>query len=146
MSLKGGPELRSRLKAIKGFFKPFGKAWATDFRDHAQREVPSRTGRLRRSIRVRNASQRKATVVAHYTAYMVDAGVKAHEIKPKRAKMLRFQVGQGQIVFAKRVRHPGYRPRPFRQRLAEQALRRQPMLETLIAEWNKAGGRTRFTR
>lgn len=160
-SLKGGRELRARLAAIRTVFKPVGKAWAQDFRDHAKPVVPVRQGQgpgtlphppghLRGSIRVRNASKRKATVVADYWAYFVDKGPKPHAIpkvtraNPTGRKLLRFQVGGGQIVFAKRVRHPGYAGRPFRQRLAEDALRRTPMARMLLELWNRAGGQSRI--
>ena len=36
MSLKGGAELRSRLKAIKQTFKPYGKEWAEDVRGECE--------------------------------------------------------------------------------------------------------------
>lgn len=147
MSLKGGAELRARMKAIRGFFKPYGKLWAEDVRGESKRHLAQTrdSGRTERSVRVRNASQRKATVVAHYAAYFIDAGVKRHEIKPRTRKTLRFESG-GNIVFTKRVNHPGYRARPFRQRIAEAALQRHSMVKTLIEEWNKAGGRARFRR
>ncbi len=47
-------------------------------------------------------------------------GTKAHEIRPRKAKRLRFQVG-GQTVFAKGVQHPGTRPDGFFDRGAEAA-------------------------
>ena len=86
-------------------------------------------GRLRRSFKVKTATQRKAVIGGHYSAYFVDAGVKPHSMN-KRAK------GQDRTVFAKK--HPGYRARPFRARMAHEALRRNPMAESLIAEWNRS--------
>jgi hypothetical protein len=66
---------------------------------------------------------------------MLDAGTKPHEIKPRRAKALRFAYGgkgsfraktvpgqlrsnkgrkpTGPIVFRKKVRHPGTKPREW---------------------------------
>ncbi|WP_405759431.1 hypothetical protein OG234_13145 [Streptomyces sp. NBC_01420] len=39
-------------------------------------------------------------------------GTRPHVIVPRRAKALRFTVG-GDVVFARRVRHPGTRPNDF---------------------------------
>ena len=88
MSLKGAPELRARLRAIKLAFKPIGKSWATDTAAYAKGHVPRRTGRLQQSIRVRNASQKRATVVGHFSANFVDAGTKAHDETPKKKQTL----------------------------------------------------------
>lgn len=137
MSLKGARELRARLRALRLAFKPAGKVWADDTAKLMRPQVPVKTGRLRKSIRRRNATQRKATVVAHHTAYFVDKGPVTHRIQPKRSRMLRFEAG-GRTVFAKSVRHPGYRGRPFRHRAALEALKRNPMAQAVIEEWNKA--------
>lgn len=138
MSLKGGPELRARLKAIRLAFKPAGRKWADATSDAMRPMVPVREGRLRRSIRRRNANQRKATVVAHYTAYFVDKGPKAHVIRPKSGPYLIFRGSSGRTVFARSVHHRGYAGRPFRARAAREGLRRAPMGQSLIDEWNKA--------
>jgi hypothetical protein len=135
--LKGSKELRARLKAIRQTFKPVGKGWAEDTRDYARAHVPQRSGHLKNSIRVRNASQRKATVVGNFTANFVDAGTKAHDEKPKRAKVLRFQEG-GRIVFAKKVHHPRTQRRPFKRAAALEGLRKNPMAAELIKLWNEA--------
>lgn len=136
MSLKGGPELKARLKAIRLAFKPIGRKWAEGTADAARPMVPVLTGRLRASFKVRNATQRKAVVGGHYTAYFVDAGSKAHAILPRKAKALRFESG-GRTVFSRKVDKPRIAARPFRARAAHESLRRHPMAETLIAEWNR---------
>jgi len=137
MSLQGGPQLRARLKAIKQSFKPVGKAWADETVRQMRPRVPVQTGRLRRSFRVRNASQKRATVVGHFTAYFIDKGPKPHVITAKRAGNLVFQA-QGRTIFARKVHHRGYRARPFRQRAAEEALRKNPMAAEVIRQWNAA--------
>ena len=138
MALKGGPELRARLKAIRQSFKPIGRNWADDTVRLARPRVPVRTGRLRQSIRRRNATQRRATVVAHYTAFFVDKGTKPHDIKAKRAKGLVFEGRGGRTIFAPKVRHRGYAGRPFRDRAAKEALARNPAAEEIIKAWNRA--------
>jgi hypothetical protein len=137
MSLKGGPALKRRLKALKTGFKDYGRAWANGTVQEAKPKVPVATGKLRRSIRVRNANQRRATVVANYTAYFVDKGPKAHIIRAKRAPRLIFQAG-GRTIFAKSVNHRGYRGRPFRHAAALASLRKNPMAAVVIKAWNQA--------
>lgn len=138
-NLKGSPELQARLKAVRLCFKPIGRKWAETGVSLAPPMVPTRPasmwagdkhqpGRLHSSFKVKTATQRKAVIGAHYTAYFIDAGVKPHSMQ-KRSK------GQDRTVFAKK--HPGYKARPFRARMAHEALRQNPMAETLIAEWNR---------
>lgn len=77
-----------------------------------------RTGRLRNSIQ-----RGQRTTWAHFVkaggpgaryALFVEAGTKPHEIKARRAKFLRFEQN-GQVVFRKRVWHPGTKPARFMQ-------------------------------
>ena len=138
MALKGGRELRARLNALSTAFKPIGRNWADDTVRLARPRVPVRTGRLRQSIRRRNASKKRATVVAHYTAFFVDAGPKPHVIRAKKGRFLAFEGRGGNTIFAPRVRHRGYRGRPFRRRAAIEALKRNPMAEEVIRAWNEA--------
>lgn len=137
MSLKGGPELRARLKAIRVAFKPIGRTWADGAVDELRQKVPVRTGKTRRSFRVKSATQRKAVVVGSFTAYFIDAGPVRHTILAKRAPNLVFQ-GRHGTIFAKKVNHPGYRGRPFRGRAAHEALRKNPMAQSIIKQWNEA--------
>jgi len=135
--LKGGPQLRARLRAIGQSFKPLGKDWADEAAQLMRARVPVKTGRLQRSIRRRNASAKKATVVAHYSAYFVDAGTKAHDVEPKKATTLRWNDG-GNIRFAKKVHIPRVGPRPFRAQAAREALQRNDPLKNVIEAWNHA--------
>lgn len=137
MSLKGGPELRARLRALKLAFKPVGRQWADETARLARAYVPVRTGRLQRSIRRKNATQTKATVFAHYTGVFVDRGTKAHDEVPRRASSLVFQAG-GQTIFAKKVHKPRTQPNRFAARAAHEAFERSPLAEELIREWNRA--------
>jgi hypothetical protein len=134
-TLQGAAELKARLKRVRLVFKPMGRAWADGAVEAGRPIVPVKTGRLRRSIRRKSATQRKATVVAHYTAYFVDHGTKAHEIRPKKAKQMVFTDG-GRTVFSKQVNHPRTKAQPFRARMAMESLRRHPLGDTLIRIWN----------
>jgi len=142
-TLVGAPELRARLKAIREVFKPIGREWADEAVLLARSTGPwtDRTGTLRRSIRRKNATQRKAVVVAHYSQYFIDKGTKEHEVAPKRGTVLKWNPTTGGTVFAKRARIPRHAARPFRERVGRDALRRKPMAQTVIGLWNAAGQR-----
>jgi hypothetical protein len=136
-SLKGTKQLNARLRAIKQTFKPAGREWAEEAANQMRSDVPQKTGRLRRSFRVKSATQKRAQVGGHYTAFFIDKGTKAHAIRAKKAPRLIFQA-DGRTIFAKKVNHPATRAQPFRGRAAREALRRKPMAASLIKLWNKA--------
>jgi len=137
MALKGSPELRARLRAIKLTFKPAGRDWADDTVRIMKPLVPTRTGLSRASIRRRNATQRKATVVGSYILYFLDHGTKAHDERPRKARALRFQRGQN-TVFSRRIHKRATSGRHFRERAAREALRRNPLAKSLVDQWNSA--------
>lgn len=71
------------------------------------------TGRLYRSIVVVQRSRFRVSVEARAPyAKWVEEGTQPHVIEPVRRKALRFFVN-GSLVFARRVNHPGSRPRYF---------------------------------
>jgi hypothetical protein len=137
VSLKGGDDLRARLKALKKAFRPIGREWGRASINAGRPMVPVDTGRLRRSMRILSASEKRTRVGAHHTAYFVDKGPKPHAILAKSGKRLAFQKN-GRTVFARKVNHRGYRGRPFRKRMAEEGLRQTPMAAELIKQWNEA--------
>ena len=137
MSLQGGRELRRRLKAIRTVFKPAGREWADETARIAKTMVPVRTGKTQRSIRRKNASQRKATVVGFYPVNFIDAGTKAHDEKPRKAKAMKFDVGGG-TVFSKKVHKRAVAARPFKKEAARRGLEKVDILEDLIELWNRA--------
>lgn len=55
-------------------------------------------------------------------AFFVNAGTKAHVIRPKGKKALRW-AGGGKFFFAKKVNHPGYRGDAYIIRAADESLR-----------------------
>lgn len=135
MSLKGAPQLKARLKSVRLVFKGYGKTWADETAEQMRKRVPVRTGRLRGSIRRKSATQRKATVVAHYSANFVDAGSKEHDIvgKPR----LIFEAG-GRTIFARKVHKQRIAARRFKRPSALAALAKNPIKDELIDVWNKA--------
>lgn len=137
MSLQGASELRARLRAIRTVFKPAGRQWADETARIAKTLVRVRTGKTRASIRRRNASQRRATVVGNYPVNFIDAGARAHDIEAKPGHTLKFSAG-GQSLFRKKVHKGRQAPHPFKKRAAEAGLRKVDILGDLIDLWNRA--------
>lgn len=135
--LKGDVELRRRLKAIQQTFRPVGREWGRADIQLMRSEVPVQTGRLRKSFRITSSTGKKVRVGGHFTAYFIDAGPKPHTITAKGNGRLAFKV-RGNTIFTRAVHHRGYRARPFRQRAADEALRRTPAAQACIDLWNRA--------
>jgi hypothetical protein len=80
--------------------------------------VPVRTGYLLSTIRKQRSYVRGSVTVVvgskkiDYTQYVND-GTRPHVIAARNRKYLRFVTHGGQIVFAKRVQHPGTKPTYF---------------------------------
>jgi hypothetical protein len=122
---------------VKLMFKDYGRVWADETAVQMRQRVPVKTGRLKGSIRRKSATQRKATVVGHYSANFVDAGSKEHDILPKRKPALIFEAG-GRTIFARKVHKQRIAARRFKAPSARAALQKHPMKETLTELWNKA--------
>lgn len=137
MSLKGSPELKARLRAIGLSFKPIGKSWADETAKLYRQHTRSRTGETRKSIRRRNATQRRATVVGSFKVRFLNSGTKAHSEVPRNKRSLRFQ-DSGRTIFAKKVDHPRTTGSHYLRRDALAVLDRHPMAEELIRQWNEA--------
>jgi hypothetical protein len=122
-----------RVTASGAESRPFRRySWAETSRNWAalvgpvveealKREAPIAPGggRLRDSIRYeRRAGEGSLQLV--YTANtpyagFVLSGTRPHQIRPRRARALRFEQG-GETRFARLVNHPGTRPNPFPER------------------------------
>ena len=137
MALKGAPELRRRLRAIKTVFKPVGRQWTDETTRLARSRVRVVSGKTRNSIRRKNASMTKAAVVATGGARFLEAGTKPHPIVAKKMTAMKFNAS-GQPRFAKKVKHPGSRKQPFLRRSGKDALEKIDMLQELIDLWNAA--------
>lgn len=138
MALRGAPQLRRRLRAIKTVFKPVGREWTERTVNLAQRRVAVRTGATKRSIRRKNASQTRAAVQATHGARFLEAGTKEHTLKAKRVEAMKFTDQGGRPHFAKKIRHPGMRAQPFLRRSGHDALNDLNILRELIELWNRA--------
>ncbi len=135
--LIGANQYRSRLRAIQLVKRPINLEWAEETVRLSRAAVPVRTGTLQRSIRVASATDRKATVTSHYTAIFIDAGTKEHTDVPRHGQALRWESKVGGTVFAKRAHIPRMRARPFRARVAKQALKNKPLDKAVVDAWNK---------
>lgn len=136
-SLKGAPELRARLRAIKDAFKPIGRSWAQETVRLARPGIGRRTGRTARSLRVSDASRIRAKVVANAPALFKDRGTRAHDIRAHGNRQLIFTQGT-KTVFARRVHKRAQRGTHFAAKAARQSLKNRPMATTLIRLWNEA--------
>lgn len=111
--------------AVMSKVETFARSFVRKVAAEARTQAPARTGKLRRSIKtepVRRTGpmsvETGVTVLASYAA-PVHEGARPHVIRPRTARVLRFEVEGGRIVFARRVNHPGNRPNPFLRRAVE---------------------------
>ena len=140
MRVRGARELRARFKALRQVFKPLGRDWADRTVAQAKGRVRVKSGKTKASIRRRNASQRKASVVASRGARFLDKGTVPHAITAKRFAAMSFPHSRtGQPVFAKKVRHPGGRAYPFLRVSARDQLHTDKNINHVIKAWNSVG-------
>lgn len=100
-----GAIVNATAQAVRGAVK--------DTVDHARATTlfNDRSGKTRQSIRG-EANGPEGEVKAGGVAKFLENGTAPHEIKPRRAKKLRFVVN-GEVAFARKVNHPGTAERPF---------------------------------
>lgn len=147
-TLKGLPQLRARLEAIKPN-PQLMRELALQAVAEQKRLVPRKTGNLGRSINVGRVTDRSAETLAraNYAAH-VEFGTRAHTIVPRRKKALRFApAGSGRlsgsprkggsVIFAKRVRHPGTKAQPFMLPGAVRAVQRLGA-DFIVKLWDRA--------
>ena len=111
------------------------------FAKHTLKEnpIPWRSGNLLHSFRFKSARLRAKWFPTAYYAPFVELGTRPHIIRPKRAKVLRWNTGGGgkyvtaksgkqyyksgnsQYRFARFVRHPGTRPQPFMKKIVKRS-------------------------
>lgn len=137
VTIRGGRELKARLRAIKTAFKPVARDWTDQTTKLARQRVRVVSGKTHASIRRKNASQTKASVQAGGGARFLEVGTKEHAISPKRMGSLKFN-SNGRPIFAKRVKHPGSRAQPFLRSSGRDALEKMDLLRNLIDLWNRA--------
>lgn len=110
-----GPELDRQLRDV---LQARMESLQRRIANQARQDVPVKTGHLGRSVRegaIRFVGsltvEGSVEATASYAA-AVHEGARPHVIRPHTASALRFEIG-GRTVFAKMVRHPGMKARPF---------------------------------
>jgi hypothetical protein len=151
-TFSGGPALEHRLKALGQAPKVIlGNVGIGAVRE-AKLLVPRRTGNLGRTIRIGSHTADHVEIRAGgirevgYAA-AVEFGSRAHDIVPRRAKVLawggartlggRLRKGSRADHFARRVHHPGTRAHPFMRPGIERALQAVG-LGDVVKLWNGA--------
>lgn len=110
---------------------------------HAVQNVAVKRGDLKRDIRFKIrklagiivAGSEDVTYPAH-----VEFGTTPHIIEPVNASLLRFKTSSGDIVFAKRVNHPGTQAQPFMTPAAEANRRKHTQRMKTAVKKAKTGG------
>ena len=151
-SLEGADELQARLWAMSNTRLMLGTVALVAVRE-AKSLVPRRTGNLGRTIRVGRVTEDSAEVLAGgrrevgYAA-AVEFGTRPHVIRPRRAKVLawggsrtlggRLRKGSRATNFARFVRHPGTRARPYLLPGIRRAIERAGIKANIVDAWNRA--------
>lgn len=98
-----------------------------------RKHAPKRTGTLQSSLKWVSVGNVDVLWGVYYGKYVI-TGTRPHEIRPKKAKALRFEI-DGKVVFAKRVNHPGTKPNDFRVRAVEEVNTREVLAN--LSQWLK---------
>lgn len=151
-SIDGVPDLQRRLAAISDTRMLLGKVGLLAVAE-AKGLVPRRTGNLGRTIRLGRVTPDSAEVLAGGRLHVgyaaaVEFGTKPRKIVPRRAKVLawgggrtlggRLRVGQRPTHFARSVRHPGSKAKPYLVPGIKAALRKAGVKATITDAWNRA--------
>lgn len=147
--LKGRRELEARFRAIGDTSKLLRK-FAPAGLGEIKRETPRRTSNLSRNNIIASITDTEIRYAnkANY-AVPVHEGSRPHDIVPRRRKALRFAPGKGstlsgrpragaQVVFARRVRHPGNKANPFMLRGLRNAIERFSFARGIVERWDGA--------
>ena len=156
-TLTGAPQLKARLKAVKDVPAPTMQRLGLATVAEAKRRVSVKTGVTRRTIRLASFSKRGAEVTVGGAGPYLEKGTRAHIIRPRRAKALRFpakgvgttrggrvrsgelrRLGNSAYIFAKAVRHPGTKAKPFLLPAARAAIARLGLADIVVRRWNDA--------
>jgi hypothetical protein len=155
-NLVGYEGLQARLTAI-GDTKLQVRALGLFTVREARLHVARKTGTTGRTIRLARVTEDTATVEVGGAGAFLEHGTRAHIIRPRNRKTLRWPakgtpvtlggrartgavraLGRGAFAFAKIVRHPGTRAQPFLIPAARKAVETIGAAQ-IIERWNKAG-------
>lgn len=144
-------QLRARLTALDRGREQIARKWALETTRLAKiKHRPNKkTGITSASIAPRNVTPKGAEVKAGGAAVYLESGTRPHVIRPRRKKMLRFAASAGgrrlsgaprrgaDVVFARRVNHPGTKAYPFLGPAAREAVGAVGV-KVLVDEWDGA--------
>ena len=126
ITIKGGDAFKKKLQDLAAEYPEVMDQALDDTADamslDAQRMVPVDTGRLRASINVKREFLIKAIGTNVEYATDVEFGTGPHEIVAKNKKVLANK--KKGIIFGKKVKHPGSKPRPYMRPAFENNRRR----------------------
>jgi len=136
VAIKGIAELTQKLKSLQGEIREEAEQnlvkWGAQlFAREAKKRVPTKTGTLKKSIRVMKdrpglvlkkkqwsigqgiiryivSPTRGGKNADGFYAHLVEFGTSAHEIKPKRKKAMKYG-----DEFSAKLFHPGFHQKPF---------------------------------
>lgn len=110
---------RHLARGLGGAIELVVKKTAERAEELLRERAPRKTGRMAESVG--STVLGRAAIVGLRASYarFLEFGTRPHEIRPRRARALRFSIG-GRMIFARRVLHPGIRPRRFVQAAAEE--------------------------
>ena len=129
--------MRGSLRKIGRLFVPKAHSYSGPLAE----ETPRRTGKLARSTWFDVKDFRKGethleiyqsakTPSGKFYGYWVREGTPPHDIFPKQVKALKFEM-DGNIIFAKHVKHPGSKANPYHRRVFQRLL---PNVNGIIKE------------
>lgn len=157
--LIGRKALETRLHAV-GSTREIMRRLQIETIARAKVKVPRKTGHLGRSIVPGSVDPAGAWVKAktpYAAAVELGSGIhgrrgRKYEIKPRKGKLLAWPASggdrrlsgrarknvKGGWVFARKVMHPGVRPRPYIVPAAKEAISEGPMRDLVVGLWNDA--------
>jgi hypothetical protein len=149
VTIQGYDALQARLKRLGHVDAPLLRLLGKAAVREAKALVPRKTGNLGRTIGSEVAGSFSVRLFAHANyAAAVEHGTKAHDIRPKTKKALRFAAGAGgarltgsprkgaDVVFARVVHHPGTKPHPFLLPGAQAAIEGSGLAKEIVAVWD----------
>ncbi|GIU71589.1 MAG: hypothetical protein KatS3mg003_1068 [Candidatus Nitrosocaldaceae archaeon] len=113
--------LKEKTKLIADYFKKDYEKAREEFSKILKRNVPIKTGALKRSIKVTRINNELTLYAKKYFLYL-DKGTKSHRIKPRSAKVLAFKIGD-KTYFSKGHKVRGIKRMNIFQRSKEQLRR-----------------------
>lgn len=160
VTLQGYDALQRRLAAVQGavgkdpqLMRQLGLQANREQLQMLYRQVTRRTGFAGRTIGLGEVTPVQVRTVARSYAVYIDRGTRAHVIAPRKAGgVLAWPTGAGarrltgatrkgyagSMAFARQVKHPGTKPRPFMVPGAERAVKMAGVLDRIVTVWNDA--------